>query len=94
MKDFKLKDNYMSALLYSRGWASGDIELMKTIQVSSGYYVLIQTQKDKSIWILCHRQNHTYLLSGTESLKMWNILLKLTHCSRSRCQQDEIKIVL
>ena len=33
MKDFKLKDNYMSALLYSQGWASGDVELMKTIQV-------------------------------------------------------------
>ena len=33
MKDFKLKDNYMSALLYTKGWNSGDIELMKTIQV-------------------------------------------------------------
>ena len=34
MEDFKLKDNYMSALLYSQGWALGDIELMKTIQAN------------------------------------------------------------
>ena len=98
MKDFKLKDNYMSALLYSQGWASGDIELMKTIQVfqkqsySSVYYVLIQTKKDNSIRILCLRQNHIFLLLGTESLKMWNILPKLTHCSRSRCQHGKINI--
>ena len=33
MKEFKMKDNYMSALLYSQGWASADVELMKTVQV-------------------------------------------------------------
>jgi len=40
MKDFKLKDNYMSALLYSQGWASGDIELMKTIQAKSHLFTV------------------------------------------------------
>ena len=35
MKEFKMKDNYMSALLYSQGWASADLELMKTVQVGS-----------------------------------------------------------
>ena len=30
-----MKDNYMSALLYSQGWASADVELMKTVQVGT-----------------------------------------------------------
>jgi len=40
MKDFKLKENYMSALLYSQGWASGDIELMKTVQAKSHMFTV------------------------------------------------------
>ena len=35
MKEFKMKDNYMSALLYSQGWASADVELMRTVQVGT-----------------------------------------------------------
>ena len=35
MKEFKMKDNYMSALLYSQAWASADVELMKTVQVGT-----------------------------------------------------------
>merc|ERR1712008_400120 len=40
MKDFKLKENYLSALLYSQGWASGDIELMKTVQAKSHLFTV------------------------------------------------------
>jgi len=40
MKEFKMKDNYMSALLYSQGWASADVELMKTVQAKSHLFTV------------------------------------------------------
>ena len=50
MKDFKLKDNYMSALLYSQGWASGDVELMKTIQVFCQINITLLQIKHTKDW--------------------------------------------
>ena len=40
------------------------------------------------------RQNHICSPLGMESLKMWNTLLKLTHCSRSRSQRDKLYIFI
>jgi len=72
MKDFKLKDNYMSALLYTKGWNSGDIELMKTIQAKSHLFTVGDGEpQDVEHFAEAYslfKEQHSSILKGSRTL--------------------------